>query len=202
MYSHDSIESIVEKVILDDKLIDEISEGILSKKDEIREKNFKILLQISRKYPKVLFSKWDFFVDLLNSDNHFHRYMSINLIANIVSIDIVSKFEEIYDLYFDNIKSNKTMVAGQTALNSGKIANKIPSLQQNISNILLNIDRLHKGKQTELLKGYAIESFNEYFDKIKDKNKILNFVKEQLNSTSPKTRKVAKEFINKWKNKK
>jgi hypothetical protein len=192
------IDIIVEKVILDDSLIKPILERILSKNDEIREKNFRILLQISRKYPKVLYSKWDFLVDLLKSDNHFHRYMSINLIANIASNDISNKFKEIFDEYFGNIRNNRTMVAGQTTLNSGKIANKIPSLIPKITNILLNIDKIHKGKQIELLNGYAIESFNEYFDKIKDKNEILNFVKKQLNSNSPKTRKNAKEFIEKW----
>lgn len=192
------IDIIVEKVILDDNLIKPILEGILSKNDEVRQKNFRVLLQISRKYPKILYSKWDFLVNLLNSDNHFHRYMSINLIANIASNDITNKFKEIFDEYFGNIENDRTMVAGQTTLNSGKIANKIPSLIPKITNILLNIDKIHRGKQIELLKGYAIESFNEYFDKIKDKNEIINFVKKQLNSNSPKTRRIAKEFIEKW----
>lgn len=192
------IDIIVEKVILDNNLIKPILEGILSKNDEVRQKNFRVLLQISRKYPKILYSKWDFLVNLLNSDNHFHRYMSINLIANIASNDITNKFKEIFDEYFGNIENDRTMVAGQTTLNSGKIANKIPSLIPKITNILLNIDKIHRGKQIELLKGYAIESFNEYFDKIKDKNEIINFVKKQLNSNSPKTRRIAKEFIEKW----
>ena len=194
----DADNNIVENVILDDKLLKEISEGILSKKDEIRENNFKILLEISKKYPDVLYSKWDFLVDLLTSDNHFHRYMSINLIANIASIKNADKFMDIFDKYFSNIESNRTMVAGQATLNSGKIAKKIPSIRLKITNILLNIDKIHKGKQIELLKAYAIESFNEYFEKVENKNEILNFVKEQLDSTSPKTRKVAKEFIKKW----
>ena len=194
----DSDDNIVKNVILDDKLLKEISEGILSKKDEIREKNFKILLKISKKYPKVLYSKWDFLIDLLTSDNHFHRYMSINLIANIASIRNADKFMDIFDKYFSNIESNRTMVAGQATLNSGKIAKKIPSIRLKITNILLNIDKIHKGKQIELLKAYAIESFNEYFEEVENKNEILNFVKEQLDSTSPKTRKVAKEFIKKW----
>lgn len=56
----------------------------------------------------------------------------------------------------------------------------------------------HRGKQKELIKGYAIEAFNEYFAEIKDKGKILEFVKNQLKSTSPKTRKKAKQFLKRW----
>ena len=143
-------------------------------------------------------SKWDFLADLLNSDNHFHRYIVINLLANLASVDKNNKFEEIFDRYFNNIESNRTMVAGQTALNSGKIAKEIPNLRLKITNILLNIDKIHQGKQTELLKGYAIVAFNEYFKETDDKKEILRFVKAQLNSNSPKTKKVAKEFLKRW----
>jgi len=71
-------------------------------------------------------------------------------------------------------------------------------LQTKITNKLLNIDKTHRGKQTDLLKAYAIEAFNEYFEEASDKKKILDFVKAQLESKSPKTRKVAKEFLKRW----
>jgi len=198
MDTNDDIEKIIEKAISDDILSDELLQGVLSKKDEIRSKNFKILLQISKIHPRILYLKWDFLADLLISDNHFHRYISINLLANLASVDSNNKFEEIFDRYFGNIESNRTMVAGQTALNSGKIAKEIPNLRPKITNLLLNIDKIHHGKQTELMKGYAIEAFNEYIEVSKNKKEILNFVKTQLKSNSPKTKKLAKEFLKKW----
>jgi len=198
MNSEYDVENIVKKAIKDDKLLSELLQGILSKKDEIRSKNFEILLQISKTYPKILYLKWDFLADLLTSGNHFHRYIAINLLANLTSVDSNNKFEEIFDIYFSNIESNRTMVAGQTALNSGKIAKEIPNFQPKITHILLNIDKIYQGKHTELLKGYAIDAFNEYFKETEDKKEILNFVKAQLNSNSPKTKKIAKEFLKKW----
>jgi hypothetical protein len=198
MNSNEDYENFVENEIIDDKLISDLLHGILSKNDKIRSNNFQILLKISKKHPKILYLKWDFFVNLLNSDNHFHRYISINIIANLASVDNDNKFKEIFDRYFSNIESNKTMVAGQTVLNSGKIAKEIPNLQSKITNILLNIDKIHKGKHPELLKGYAIEAFNEYFKESEDKEKIIKFVKTLKNSNSPKTKKLAKEFLTKW----
>ena len=47
MYYEDEVENIVKKVITDEKLLSELLQGILSKKDKIRNYNFKILLQIS-----------------------------------------------------------------------------------------------------------------------------------------------------------
>ncbi len=194
----EDLNNFVEKAIIDDKFLVKLLNGILSNKDNKREKNFKILLKISKTHPKILYSKWNFLSDLLTSDNHFHRYMSINLLANLASVDIENKFKDTFKSYFGNLESDRTMVAGQTALNSGKIAKEITSLRPGITKLLLNIDKVHRGKQIELLKGYAIEAFNEYYIEIKEKERVINFVKKQLDSSSPKTKKTAKKFLIKW----
>ena len=172
-------------------------EGILSKKDEIRSNSFKVLMHLSEEQPKVLYPKWDYLANLLDSDNHYHRYISINILANLAVVDTKNKFDKIFDKYFSNIDGDRTMVAGQAALNSGKIAKTKPNLQTKITNRLLNIEKTHKGKQIELIKAYTIEAFKEYFEESSDKNKILDFVEAQLVSESPKTRKLAKEFLKK-----
>ena len=89
------------------------------------------------------------------------------------------------------------IVAGHLAANSGKIAKAKPELQVKITNKLLNIDKTNQ-KHKDLVKAGAIEAFDKYFEEAKNKNKILEFVKDQLNSKSPKTRKTAKEFLKKW----
>ena len=171
--------------------------GILSKKDEIRSNSFKVLMHLSEEQPKVLYPKWDYLANLLDSNNHYQRYISINILANLAAVDTKNKFDKIFNKYFSKIDGDRTMVAGQAALNSGKIAKTKPNLQTKITNRLLNIEKTHKGKQIELIKAYTIEAFNEYFEESSDKNKILDFVKTQLESESPKTRKLAKEFLKK-----
>jgi len=187
---------LAEKVVEDER-ISEALEGILSKKDEIRSNSFKVLMYVSEEQPEILYPKYDYLANLLDSDNHFHRYMSINILANLAVIDKENKFEKIFDNYFSNIDGDRTMVAGQAALNSGKIAKATLSIQTKITKRLLNIEKTHKGKQIDLIKAYVIEAFNKYFAESSDKNEILDFVKAQLDSKSPKTRKLAKEFLKK-----
>jgi len=183
------------KKLIEKEKLSELLEGILSKKDEIRSHSFTILIQLSEKHPKVLYPKWDYFAAFLDSDNHYHRYMSINILANLAMVDVENKFEKIFEKYFGNIDGDRTMVAGQAVLNSGKIAIAKPYLQTKLTDRLLNIDKTHQGKQTELIKAYAIEAFNQYFDESSNKNIILDFVKAQSESKSPKTRKLAKKFL-------
>jgi hypothetical protein len=189
------VKNYAKNVIKDEKLLTDLLEGILSKKDEIRFNSYKILLRISEVYPKVLYPKWELLAVLLDSNNHYHRFIAINLLANLASVDIKNKFDEIFDRFFSNIDCDKTMVAGQAALNSGKIARAKPNLQKKITYKLLNIDKMHRGKHKDLMKAYAIEAFGEYFEVSADKEKILDFVKEQFDSKSPKTRKLAREFL-------
>ena len=65
--------------------------------------------------------------------------------------------------------------------------------------LLHSTEDIYPGKQIELLKSAVIESFSELYDKAKKKNKIVSFVKRQLKSDSPKTRKVAREYY-RWNN--
>lgn len=193
-----NIEEAALNAIKNEKVLSELLEGILSKKDEIRFNSHQVLLYISENNPEVLYPQWDYLSDLLTSNNHFHRYIAINLLANLVKIDKANKFETDFNKYFDNIAGEKTMVAGQAAMNAGKLAKAKPNLQAKITDMLLNIDHIHQGKQTELMKAHAIAAFNDYFEEITNKEKIIDFVNKQLENESPKARKAAKEFLKKW----
>ena len=186
--------SLAEKVVEAEK-ISEALEGILSKKDEVRSNYYRVLLHISEENPEILYSKYDYLANLLDADNQYHRYISINLLANLALVDVKNKFEVVFEKYFSNLDGDRTMAAGQAAVNAGKIAKAKPNLQTKITKRLLNIEKTHKGKQIDLIKAYIIEAFNEYFVASSDKNEILDFVSEQLESKSPKTRKLAKEFL-------
>ena len=186
--------SLAEKVVEAEK-ISEALEGILSKKDETRSNSYKILLHISEENPEILYPKYDYLANLLDSANHYHRYISINLLANLAMVDVENKFEVSFEKYLSNLDGDRTMVAGQAALNAGKIAKAKPNLQTKITKRLLNVEKTHKGKQIDLIKAYVIEAFKEYFADYSNKNEILDFVRAQLNSKSPKTRKLSKKFL-------
>ena len=194
-----SVENVAKEALKDKEVLSELLEGILSKKDTIRYNSFKVLLLISDEHPEVLYPKWDFFVDIVDSDNAYWKLIAVRIIANLTKADTKNKFEKIFDKYYD-LFNDSVIVAGHLAANSGKIAKAKPKLQTKITNKLLNIDKTDQ-KHKDLVKAGAIEAFDEYFEEAKNKKKILEFVKKQLNCKSPKTRKKAKEFLKKWEDK-
>ena len=112
-------------------------------------------------------------------------------------MDDSARLEGIFDKLYSILYGEGTITAAHLARNSGKIARAKPKLRSRITERLLNIDRNHRGKQKELIKGHAIEAFDEYFEEAENQPEILEFVRKQLQSQSPKTRKLAREFLKK-----
>jgi hypothetical protein len=190
-------EAVAEMALKNEKVLQELLDGVLSKKDEIRYSSFKALNVLSEKHPERLYGKWDFFANLLCSDNTHHKYIAIYIIANLTKVDVENKFEKLFNAYYDLLGDKSIIPPAHVALNSGKIALAKPELQAEITSRLLAIDNTVQ-RHKDLVKASAIEAFDAYFEQSEDKARIIEFAKAQLNCESPKTRKKAKEFLKKW----
>ncbi len=193
-----SPEIFSEKIVKNPSLINQYLEGLLSKNETYRYNCFKVLNALSEKRPEILYNHWDFFIDHLRSENNYHKMSAISIIGNLTSVDKEKRFEKIFNEFYNNLKSKKTIVPIYTIKSSGKIVNFKPHLEKKITDLLLNIENIHHGNQIELVKSAVIDSFSEFYDKSEKKEKIIIFIKKQLKSDSPKTKKAAKDFINKW----
>ncbi len=171
--------------------------GVVSTDDTYRYNCFKVLLQISESQPLVLYPEWDYFVALLGSSNAYHRSIAVQILANLASADAQHRFEAILDRYFDLLDDEKIIVTRSLVYNAGTIARAKPSLQAKIVERLLGIDETHH-KHKDLIKADAIHSFEVFFEDYPDKEQILGFVERQLECSSPKTRKAAKAFLDKY----
>ena len=172
-------------------------EGLQSKNDKIRFKHFNILLPVSEKNPELLYPFWDIFITLLRKEEVSNKYYAICLIANLVKVDEQNRFNKIFNLFYELLNHESPVVSPNIAGVSGKIVNAKPELESKITDKLLKVDLTSKTRYLDLMKSYIIQAFDEYFEIIKSKKRIVKFVKDQLNSTSPKTRKMAKDFLKK-----
>lgn len=190
---------LAKKAIKDKGLFAELLQRILSKHDRTRYTSFKALMFISVERPELLYPHWNYFADMLDREKTHSKYIAIYLIASLTRVDTESKFEKIFDRYYDLLNDKSIIPSAHVARNSGKIVKAKPELEAKITGKLLSIDGTHhKLSHKELIKSEAIEAFNEYFGEARDKKKIMEFVKGQLESKSPKTRKNASEFLKRW----
>ena len=190
-------ETLAQMALKDEKVLQEALDGVLSKKDVVRQNSFQALNFLSEKHPDRLYGKWDFFANLISKGNAFHKYIAIYIIANLTKADAENKFEKLFEAYYGLLGDKSVIPPAHVAVNSGKIALAKPKLKAEITSRLLDIDNTVQ-RHKDLVKASAIEAFEAYFEKSKDQARIIEFVKAQLNCESPKTREKAKAFLKKW----
>jgi len=183
----------------DQGFLKQLLDGLVSKNDVYRYNCFKVLLQLSQNQPLALVASWDYFVELLGSRNAYHRSVALQIIAHLTRVDDDGRFEEIFDAYFGLLDDQKVMIARHLAACAGRVAVSKPHLQERITERLLVIDQTHHTPgRMALIKGDAVQAFGEYFEDSAHQARILAFVTEQLESESPRTRKVAQVFLDRY----
>ena len=190
------IKAVAKKAVKNDELMATLLDSLWSKNETIRYNCHKVLFLLTQEQPQTLYSKWDYFEEFLESDNTYHKLSAVLLLANLTQIDKDNKFERLFDRYYDLLDDKSFITAAYVAGASGKIARAKPRLRTRITNRLLNIDETHHNPEhKDLVKASIIEAFEEYINQTRNKNRIVDFVQQQLNCRSPKTKKAAKEFL-------
>ena len=193
------LDKVIEKSIVDKIILTEILQGLKSKNETFRYNCFKVLSQISKTQPLLLYPEWEYFLNLLSSPNSYHRISAINILSHLTQIDTGKKFDLIFEQYFHHLNDESMIVARYLAASAGKIARAKPYLQNKIVEKLLEIDSTHHEEgRKDLIKYDIIQSLSEIFEGITEKERIFNFVEKQVGCSSPKTRKAAKEFLKRF----
>lgn len=195
-------EDIVGKVIKNQNLLQELFDGISSASPRVRFGSMKALRILSEKDPEMLYSRMDFFVRLLDSENNILKWNAMDVIANLVLVDSKNEFDKISEKFFDLLSEESLITAGHVVDNSGKIAKAKPHLTRRITGELLKIEKFHvklgfTQECKNILLGKAISAFDVFFDRVEDKDKVVAFVKRQLNNTRKATRVKAESFLRK-----
>lgn len=195
----DLSKEVAEEVIANPQLLSEILKGVSSAIARTRFRSAKILRIISEKEPAMLYSKMDFFVDLLKSDNKIIMWNAMDIIANLTSVDPKNKFDKIFEKYYGLLSNESMVTAAHVIDNSGKIAKAKPAFQEKITDKLLELEEIPRDHECKnILLGKAILSFGEYFDQIQNKDEVIFFVKRQLNNPRNATKVKAEKFLKKY----
>lgn len=196
-------QELLQKVELDFNLLPTVLKGISSSKAAVRYGCAKVLIDISEKHPERVYPYMDFFVDLLDSKHRILIWSAMAIIANLAKVDKDKKFDAIFDKYYSFINDEYMVTVANVVGHSGKIALAKPHLVDKVTDELLKVENIsttpHLTEECKrVIAEKTIKSFNLFFDKIKQKEKVTSFVKNHLNSPRKTLRRAAENFLNKW----
>jgi len=184
-------------------LIPDIIKGVSSSKATIRYSCAKVLMDLSEENPEKIYDYMDLFINLLDSKYRILTWNAIITIANLIKVDNMKKFDQIFDKYFDLLHDEYMVTVANIVGSSSKIALAKPYLINKITTELLKVDKikitLHLTEECKrVIAEKAIISFDTFFSKIEDKEKVLSFAEKHINSSRKTLKNEAEKFIKKW----
>jgi hypothetical protein len=184
-------------------LLPTLLNGISSPKAAIRYGCAKILMDLSAEHPHKLYPYMDTFVGLLDSKYRILTWNAMAIIADLAKVDKAQKFDAVFDKYYSYLNNEDMVTVANVVGNSGKIALAKPHLVPKITEKLLMVENIsvtpHLTDECKrVIAEKAIEAFDLFFDKIKQKEKVFSFVERQLNSSRRTLRIQAERFLKKW----
>lgn len=196
----DELHQMVER---DFSLLPILLNGVSSPKAAIRYGCAKILMDLSVEHPEKLCPYMDAFMWLLDSKYRILTWNAMAIIANLSRVDKEKKFDAIFDKYYGFLNDDYLVTVANVVGNSGKIALAKPYLIPKITEKLLTVEHIavtpHLTEECKrVIAEQAIETFDQFFDKVQQKEKVFSFVEKQLNSSRKTLKNTAEKFLKKW----
>jgi len=195
------LEHFVRLAVRDNDIRDEIIHQMVTNPDiMVYYHCYETASMASQQRPELFYPYWQDMVSLLKHENSYHRDFALTIIANLTQVDREDLFSDIFDAYFERFNDDKFMTAQCFVRNCKKILKHKRELRKKIAALLLDMENRcdYPVKQKELLKADILDALDEVFLEIPDRNEIYLFIKQAMDSLSPKTRKKAREIARKY----
>jgi hypothetical protein len=196
-------EQLLSKVKSNFNLISLLITGVGHQKASVRYSCAKVLMDLSKEHPEKLYPYFNFFVDLLASKYRILKWNALVIIANLTRVDVNNKFDAIFDKYYNLVSDGYMVTVANVVGNSATIALGKPYLVPKITEKLLTVKDVqltpHLTEECKrVIAQQTIKTFDQFFNKVEQKETVLTFVRTYVESSRVKLKKIAEAFIEKW----
>ncbi len=187
--------------ISDNDILSQVIQGSVSSNKRIKNAAIKSLRIISEINPLKLYSRFDFFIDLINGDDTILKWNAIDIIGNLSVVDSAKKINKtVLKIYYKLLEDPVMISAAHSIDNLGKIALNKPNFHNDITSKLLIADKIERNPECQkILAGKIILSVSNYFGQLENNKPVIKFTKSHLNNDRNATRKKAENFLKKFK---
>ena len=164
----------------------------------------KALGEIAQEKPDLLLPYFTELQHLLDHPNNFIKWGGIALIAELLRKKEITTSDKSYHEYMHLLEDKSMITAANCAKGSVRILKNQPELEEDITERLLKStkhDFESKGKLSpecqNIYWGHLLDLFEEYYDLIGDKKRILAFAASCCHNSRKAVAKKAGEFLKK-----
>ncbi len=172
-----------------------------SKTAMIKYASTKKAIAISKEDPSELYPDFDFFIELLNSENQIIKWTAIQVIGNLSKVDKKKKIDKLLPKLIGFLNCGKMITANNTILALSEIALNKPEYQEMIFKEFIKVEQYNYDtlECRNVALGKVILALDKFKDKIKYRKDILEFLERQTNNTRVPVKKRAIKLLEKLK---
>ena len=93
------LQKVIDLALTDRNFLQEVLDGLISKNEAYRYNCSQVITKISETIPLKIYSEWDYFDELMRSENAFYQMIAVTILANLTPVDSEEKFEPIADYH-------------------------------------------------------------------------------------------------------
>ncbi len=195
-------DAFVRLALEDEQIRNEIIRQMISNPDiMVYYHCYEVVSRASQLRPELFYKYWSDIAPLLDHQNSYHRDFALTILANLCIVDEQDLFNSISEKYLEHINDEKFCTGQYCVRNCGKIIKHKPELMNIVLDRLLDLDARcdYPVKQTDLLKFNVLEILDQVYAQSTRTDRIHTFIRGASTAVSPKTRKKAKQLIEKYK---
>ena len=174
--------------------------GLTSKDPKIKYGCAKSLLATAKNTPAKLYPHIDFFVEFMKNENKILKWTAIDIIGLLSKTDEEKKIDKMLDKLLAFLDTGNMITANHAIAALADIAVAKPEYQKIITDELLKVE--HHNYETDecrnIALGKVVLALSLYFDHLKDKKTVIEFVERQTKNTRNATKKKAEKFFKKY----
>lgn len=174
--------------------------------DKLNSKNPKIkygfakeLLKIGSQNPKQLYQHFDYFAELLTSDNNILKWTAVDLIGYLSVVDKDNKVDSLMPDLIKFLHGGVLITCNHSIFALGLIAQNKPNFKEKIINELITIsnDKFETEECKNIATGKVLEAIKPFVADIKNNKAVLIFVENATKSERNSTKKKAEQLLKK-----
>jgi hypothetical protein len=194
-----NLEGIAQRIVGKPGLLPDVLAGLRADKAKIKYRCLKVLRLLSEKQPAILYPDLDYYAGLLGSDNNIFRWGAIIIIGNLATVDSENKIDALLDRYLQPIPGPVLITAANTIGGAARIALAKPYLVERIVPALLQVERAkyQTPECRNVALGHVLKSLDLIFEKISDRQPVLDLAKRQLRNRRNAVKVRARAFLKK-----
>ena len=180
--------------------VDQLCEGLGSSEARRKYGSAKELVRLSAEDPAMLYSHFDFFVQMLDHDARVLRWNATRILGHLARCDHQGRIEKLLPRYLKPIVGPEMIGAANAIQGAAEIALAKPGVADAIAKEILKVRRARyrTDECRNIAAGHAIQALTRIFPLLENKKAVMKFVELERVNPRPATRKKAEKFLKKW----